>query len=250
MQYSVIRLSACRELAGEVDRLHDRVWPRFVVEGHSPDGALGMWYPLLEEFADYQLVLVDGDGAVVGAGHTIPVIWDGTIEGLPGGWSGCVLEGFGIRGGKRRPTALAALGIAVAADRRGGGVAGAMLRGMKAIAAEEELDCLIAPVRPSWKERYPLAGMERYVEWRREGEEPFDPWIRAHWKMGAVGLGVVERSMTITGTVKEWEDWAEMRMPESGLYVVPGALVPVAIDRERDVGVYEEPNFWMRHTVR
>ena len=38
--------------------------------------------------------------------------------------------------------------------------------------------------------------------------------------------------------------------PETGTYVVPGALVPVEIDRERDEGVYVEPNVWMHHRSR
>lgn len=39
-----------------------------------------------------------------------------------------------------------------------------------------------------------------------------------------------------------------MRFPESGDYVVEGALVPVEIDRERSLGTYVEPNVWMVHT--
>jgi hypothetical protein len=31
--------------------------------------------------------------------------------------------------------------------------------------------------------------------------------------------------------------------------VVPGALVPVEIDRERDLGDYREPACWMRHRI-
>ena len=38
-----------------------------------------------------------------------------------------------------------------------------------------------------------------------------------------------------------------MRFPDSGSYVVPGALVPVEIDLERDEGLYREPNVWMVH---
>ena len=38
-----------------------------------------------------------------------------------------------------------------------------------------------------------------------------------------------------------------MTFPETGAYVVPGALVPVEIDRERDEGLYVEPNVWMIH---
>ena len=38
-----------------------------------------------------------------------------------------------------------------------------------------------------------------------------------------------------------------MKFPQTGDYVVPGALVPVQIDRERDQGIYVEPNVWMVH---
>ena len=38
-----------------------------------------------------------------------------------------------------------------------------------------------------------------------------------------------------------------MAFPETGEYVVEGALVPVTIDRKRDEGSYVEPNVWVRH---
>lgn len=53
--------------------------------------------------------------------------------------------------------------------------------------------------------------------------------------------------MTITGSVAEWEKWTGMRFPESGEYVVPGALRPVVVDLEEDLGLYEVPNVWMLH---
>ena len=40
-----------------------------------------------------------------------------------------------------------------------------------------------------------------------------------------------------------------MSFPESGPYVVPGALQSVLMDLERDEGRYEDPNVWMRHPV-
>lgn len=40
-----------------------------------------------------------------------------------------------------------------------------------------------------------------------------------------------------------------MRFPESGEYIVEGALVPVEMDVERDRGTYVEPNVWMVHEV-
>jgi hypothetical protein len=55
--------------------------------------------------------------------------------------------------------------------------------------------------------------------------------------------------MTIAGTIAPWEDWTQMSFPESGHYVVPGALLPVEIDCENDSGVYLEPNVWVEHKL-
>ena len=55
--------------------------------------------------------------------------------------------------------------------------------------------------------------------------------------------------MVITGTVDEWESWTGLRLPDSGEYVIPGALQPVRIDRDRNEGRYEDPNVWMEHGV-
>ena len=101
---------------------------------------------------------------------------------------------------------------------------------------EHGLDALIAPVRPTWKHRYPLTSIDRYIEWRRADGELLDPWLRAHERMGAEILAVAPESMTIPGTIASWEEWTGMAFPDSGDYVVPGALVPVSVDRERDLG--------------
>lgn len=69
-------------------------------------------------------------------------------------------------------------------------------------------------------------------------------------KLGAETLREIPRAMVIVGNVNDWQDWPGMRFPETGTYVVPGALQPVSIDRERDEGRYEDPNVWMVHPVR
>ena len=75
-----------------------------------------------------------------------------------------------------------------------------------------------------------------------------DPWMRTHKRLGAAVVKVAPESVVVTGTVAEWEKWAEMAFPESGSYVVSGALVPIEIARERDEGIYVEPNVWMVHS--
>jgi hypothetical protein len=122
-----------------------------------------------------------------------------------------------------------------------------MIQRMAEIGRDHGLDTLIAPVRPNLKHRYPLTPMERYIRWRRSDGTHFDHWLRTHERLGAEIVKVAPQSMRVPGSVGEWEEWAEMTFPETGAYVVPGALVPVEIDRERNEGLYVEPNVWMVH---
>jgi hypothetical protein len=131
---------------------------------------------------------------------------------------------------------------------QGQGLSGLIVTGMAQAAAGAGLACLIAPMRPTWKERYPLTPIERYVQWRREDGLPFDPWIRLHHRLGAEILAPAPESMDIRGSVAEWESWTGMSFPEDGDYVVPGALAPVSF--HDGVGRYVEPNVWMRHPLR
>ncbi len=87
------------------------------------------------------------------------------------------------------------------------------------------------------------------MRWVRDDGLPLDPWLRVHRRLAAEMLAVAEESLVVTGTVAEWERWTDLAFPESGTYVVPGALAPVTIDRERDRGRHAEPNVWMRHPV-
>jgi hypothetical protein len=69
-------------------------------------------------------------------------------------------------------------------------------------------------------------------------------------RLGGEILRPEPRSMRISGTVAEWEDWTETAFPESGEYVFPHGLAPLAVDRDQDLGLYFEPNLWMVHRVQ
>jgi hypothetical protein len=218
-------------------------WPRFALE--SPlDRAY--WERLLHDVPDYQVLLVDDDG-LVGAGHSVPFQWDGTPAGLPGGWDEVFSQAMADADAARAPTAAAALGITMVAEARGRGLSHLLLGGLRDSAGEHGLADLVAPVRPNRKARYPLIPLDRYLSWTTPDGRPFDPWLRVHVSLGGEVLGICPESMVVTGTVAEWEDWTGMRFPDSGPYVVPGALVPVEIDRDADQGRYVEPNVWVRH---
>lgn len=241
MRPEIVTLAERPDLRERLGEIGDP-WPEFI---HHDPTINRRWSALYEDFAPFQLALVDaGTDELLGKGCTIPTRWDGCPETLSRG----VTDEL-----EREPTAeanvLCALVAVVDPPRQGRGLSAHIIRGMARVAAEHALESLIAPVRPTWKERYPLTPLERYIRWTRDDGLPFDPWIRLHHRLGGEILGIAERSLDIRGSVAEWETWTRMAFPESGDYVVPGALVPVRVDRERNEGRYLEPNIWMRHAV-
>ena len=244
-----VTLAERPDLAGEVRRLTASLWPPEMEFIHHDPVCGRHWPALYREFAEFQPVLCDTRGAVVAAGVTIPLAWSGRLRDLPSGVDGALERGMQGRARGRPPTVLSALLAVVAPDRQGRGLSARLIRAMRVLAARHGLGALIAPVRPTLKHRYPTTPMRRYLRWARADGAPFDPWLRVHWRLGAKFLRVAPRSMVVTGTVAEWEAWTTMTFPESGWYIVPGALAPVRIDRRRNLGRYVEPNVWMRHAV-
>jgi GNAT superfamily N-acetyltransferase len=227
------------DLADRTGEVED-VWPEFI---HHADYTSLHWHRLREELPELQLVLYDEEhDVVVGRGQTIPVRAAG---GLPGGVDDMLDRRFGA-GPREEPDVLSALVAVVDPRRQGEGLSALIIDGMRRVAAAAGFPELIAPVRPTWKERYPLTPLERYAHWTREDGLPFDPWIRLHVRLGAELAEVCPESMRVTGTVAEWEEWTSLRFPEDGDYVVAGALVPVTF--AEGIGVYVEPNVWMRHS--
>jgi GNAT superfamily N-acetyltransferase len=210
------------------------LFPQFMA--HDPI-ASAFWPRLYEVYPDFQLWLLDGKAAV-GYACTLPVRWDGIPE--PRGIDWAMTNGV-----VGDPSDLCAIVAGIEPQYQGRGLSTVLLRRMAGLATAHGLDCMIAPVRPTWKERYPLTPIESYIRWRREDGFHYDPWIRAHERAGAEILDPAPRSMTVTGSREEWEDWTGLQFPEDGDYVVPGALVPVRF--ENGTGTYVEPNVWMRH---
>ena len=122
-----------------------------------------------------------------------------------------------------------------------------MIQAFRDTARAAELTGVIAPVRPTLKERYPLIPIETYLEWRRDDGTHFDPWIRIHERMGAVIVAAAPRSMVMRAPVADWEDWTGMRFPADGEYVFPGALATLVV--ADGIGTHVEPNVWLRHDV-
>ncbi|HZT67550.1 MAG TPA: hypothetical protein VFA11_17310 [Acidimicrobiales bacterium] len=241
------RFSERPELWDRIVGLSAEVWPEYNRHG---DVLNRYWDRLYPEFPDYQFVLYDESAdEVLAEGHTIPVAWSGVPDDLGPGIDASIVAGFHLRETGAQPTALCALAAEIPPRHRRRGLAPVLLAAMADIGRAAGLPALIAPVRPSWKERYPLTPIDRYVRWVRADGAPLDPWIRVHTGMGAAIGPALPESMRITGSVHEWEAWTGMAFPESDRYVFPGGLAVVDVDREKDLGAYWEPNVWLMHTL-
>jgi hypothetical protein len=178
------RCSDRPELWAQTNEISREVWPQYNLHG----AVLGrFWGRLREELPDYQFVLYDDErDEVLAEGHTAPCPWDGTLDGLGAGIDEMITTAFSALDAGAEVTALCALAAEIRPRFQGLGLADGILDVMSDLARDAELSSLIAPVRPSWKDRYPLTPIERYVEWTREDGQPFDPWIRVHTRRGGI----------------------------------------------------------------
>ena len=231
-----MKLRICTQAEKDLRGTEPQLWPAFMNEDQI---VKSFWPRLYEVYADFQLWVLDGK-ETIGYACTLPVRWDGIPE--PRGIDWAMTNG--VAG---EPSDLCAIVVGIDPEYRGQGLSAVLLRRMAGLAAAHGLDCMIAPVRPTWKEHYPLTPIERYALWRRDDGLPYDPWLRTHERAGAEILDPAPRSMTITGSRAEWEEWTGLQFPEDGDYVVPGALVPVRFADGQ--GTYVEPNVWMKHPV-
>jgi GNAT superfamily N-acetyltransferase len=216
------------------------IWPEYNMHGNRSGEYFGQLFP---RYARFQVLLHDtAADRVVGRGRAIGFRWDGTLDDLPAG-----IDAVGLRAVSERaaPTAVSALAAEVEGDRQGQGLSQLVIRAMALAARKAGLDRLVAPVRPTMKDRYPLIPIEQYANWRRADGLPFDPWMRVHARLGATILRAEPRSMEITAPVADWEQWTGLEMPAPGEYVFPGGLAPLAVSD--GTGRYWEPNVWMLH---
>ncbi|MBN1538425.1 MAG: hypothetical protein JW908_16945 [Anaerolineales bacterium] len=244
MTYLLYSVAQKPESRTHIDNLSDEAWPTFLLHGD-----VHHWHLLFDMFPEYQQLLYDVSGTLMAVGHTVPFIWDGSIDSLPQTIEEIMLRGEEAFRQNQKPNTLSAVAAMVSSAHKGRGLSSSLIREMKALTRQHGCSSLIAPVRPTWKSRYPLTSMERYVTWTRRDGAPLDPWIRVHWCLGALPLCIAPNTLTVEGTIEEWETWTDMAFPESGSYIIPDALQPVLMDCEKNIGRYEDPNYWMKHTI-
>ncbi|SHE58076.1 N-acetyltransferase [Streptoalloteichus hindustanus] len=228
----------------------DTTWPPFMLE----DPTAALLDVLVERFPQYQVLLLDRDGAggssVVGRAHAVPLAWDGDLDSLPpGGWDAVLAQAVRDADDDAAPTAASALEVVLAPDYQGRGLSSLLAAGMRANVAALGLTDLLVPLRPNHKHREPRVPLAEYVRRRRPDGLPEDPWLRVHVRLGAEVVRVCPASMSIAGSLAQWREWTGLPFDRSGEVEVPDALAPVHVSVEHDHAVYVEPNVWLRHRL-
>ena len=244
--HRLVSFAARPDLNSSISAHNVGIWQPFMLEDEVANRHFGTAF---ERWPEFQLILLDGAGAIVAVGNAMPLWWDGSDAGLPDGWDDQVLRSVADLEAGRAPNTLGAMLIVVTPELRGGGFAGTMLQAFRAAAARAGFGAVIACVRPTEKERYPLTPIERYAAWTRPDGLPFDAWIRLHVRLGGRIVRAAPRSMQMRGSVADWEGWTGLTFPDDGPYVVPTATSPIVIDHARDEGVYFDENVWLVHDL-
>jgi GNAT superfamily N-acetyltransferase len=234
-----------RKRAGEIA---DAAWAKFMLN----DPVAGeYWDNLFSRFEDYQFALWDNEqNRMAVMANSLPFYWDKPLEELPeGGWDWVFVKAVEDNEKGIAPNIQSAIQIAIHPDYQGHKLSTKMVLKMREIGQSKGFQSLVAPVRPSQKSQYPLTRIDSYITWKTEEGLPFDAWLRVHARLGARIIKPCHESMVIRGTIAEWEEWTNLKFPESGQYQVPGALNPIDVNVEKNEAIYIEPNVWMTHTI-
>ncbi len=203
-------------------------------------------------FRRYQLIAVSRSerAQVVGVAHSVPLCIGGSVHDLPeNGWDWALETSMMQRKKGLVPETLCGLSISVLPGFQRRGVGEELIRAVVMAARDNGLQQVIMPVRPLTKEEHPLLSMEEFMNFVRKDGLHEDPWIRAHQKCGGVIGKICHRSMTVTASISEWSHWSGNIFRQTGRYAVKDCLAPVNIDMEHSIGVYEEPNVWVSHSL-
>ncbi|WP_369309303.1 GNAT family N-acetyltransferase [Providencia rettgeri] len=247
---NVVNYAQRPDLIEECEQFLDRLWPPFMSQSAVSDE---YWERLDEQPNNqFQFIATVNEKAterVIGIIRSVPFLWPyGDFAKLVEmGWDD--IFNFAMENQHDGEPYISALSVTVDPQYRGQQIPALLIEALKQAAKEYGAKAMIVPVRPTLKHRYPLQDFDEYCAWKNAQGEPFDPWIRTHWRLGATVLQSVHRSMVITGSITDWQSWTGMSFPQSGKYIIPNALVPVTVDVPHQKVEYIEPNLWMLHAL-
>jgi len=246
MNYKIVNFKQRPDLYDSQQEICGKAFPTFL---YYSEIAANTWEKMIEYYKEYQLLFLKED-KIICIFNCMPMNLDFSDEELPDEAFDWGME-KGIKDFEKGKEINAALGvqIIIPKEHQGKGISSIALVEIKNMCVKMGIRKLIIPVRPTLKSKYPINDIDNYIKWKNEKGLPFDPWLRVHFKQKGKIIGTCSKAVEIKGTVEQWETWTNMKFPESGMYVVEGALCPISLNREINLGVYTEPNVWVSYEI-
>ena len=233
----------------EVYRLAQQAWPRFLLEESDfPDPILNFKISAVEfakRFNAYgiretssQLLI-----AFIQAVHLEVDLTQGELPDL--GWR------FSIQNAAQTSVKNCVSLVEASVDLkfRGHGLLKLLLQKAMHEAIAQGFRTMIAPVRPGAKAQFPRETMEAYCTRQTPDQRIYDPWLRAHIESGGVMTNICHNSALVRASLAKWRDWTCFSLEQSGREVISGALAPLEVNLEENLGTYREPNVWLKYTL-
>ena len=233
----------------EVYRLSQISWPRFLLEESDiPDPILKFQISLEDLKEKFKVFGIrhNSSSLLVAFIQAVHVEIDPEAKVLPDlGWR------FSIQNASQssRKNALSLVEASIDPAFRGHGLSKILIERVKYEARLRKFSQLIAPVRPTLKARFPTESAELYCRRKDSDSRIFDPWLRVHVEAGAVITNICHNSVCVKATLDKWHEWTGLRFSSSGPMLVDGGLMPVTVDTGANIGIYTEPNVWVKYSL-
>lgn len=234
--------------SNETSTLMAKVWPRYLIEksdieeSHEPtslsDDELSKHFRLWG-------IRRKSDSKLVAFASAVLISVDPKAASYPNeGWR-FALKAY-YRGGK--VNCLCLLSANVDPEFRSLKFSYALIQAAKEIATSLSLSCVLAPVRPTQKSQFPSLLIAEYLEMKSAQGEIYDPWLRTHEKLGGEILNICSESVLVKASLNKWQEWLGPTVLSSS-FVPEMGLVPVFVDQQKNIGIYIEPNIWVRYKM-
>ncbi len=170
--HRVVPISARTWSEGQMHALYGESFPAFIVA----DEAVHPHVPRVRDvFGSLDLTVVDRDDQPVATGWGVPLAWAGDPGDLPDTSAEVLERALELYDTGGPADNLAIGGAVVHPAHKGTALAESLLRSLADAATAHGLDRVVAPVRPTRKDHYPLMPMEFYAAWTRDDGLPWDP---------------------------------------------------------------------------
>ncbi|MGZ3722624.1 MAG: hypothetical protein ACXVA9_06825 [Bdellovibrionales bacterium] len=237
-------------LGDETSQLTKQIWPNFLIdESDIPEPGLKFSISVEELNSRFPVwgIRDERDLKLVAYAQAVLIHADIKKDALPdSGWRFACEALVSVAS----PNCLCLLAVNVDPSVKHMGFSQSLVAKAKLVTLEKGFSTMIGPVRPALKSEFPQMTMDEFLEMRSTSGEIFDPLVRAHVHFGGEVLNVCNESVLIKASLAKWQEWTGLEFGQSGAYELPQGLAPIEIDAENDLGVYREPNVWVRYRLR